>query len=79
MLRGHCADVGRDYDEIEKTVMTPLDLGPDGENVDDDARAAAAELAELGVQHVHTMLPLTGGLGQIELFAEKVIPAAAAL
>ena len=30
----HCADVGRDYDEIEKTVMVPFRPGPDGENVD---------------------------------------------
>ncbi len=28
VLRGHCADVGRDYDEIEKTVMFPLDPAP---------------------------------------------------
>ena len=27
VLRGHCADVGRDYDEIEKTVMVRLDPG----------------------------------------------------
>lgn len=26
--------VGRDYDEIEKTVMVPLDPGAHGENVD---------------------------------------------
>src|ERR1700748_650246 len=35
VLRGHCADVGRDYDEIEKTVMVPLDPGERGEHVDD--------------------------------------------
>ena len=34
VLRRHCADVGRDYDEIEKTVMVPLDPGADGEKVD---------------------------------------------
>src|SRR6476619_5268194 len=33
VLRQHCADVGRDYDEIEKTVMSPLNLGENGENV----------------------------------------------
>ena len=35
VLRGHCEDVGRDYDDIEKTVMAPLDPGADGEKVDD--------------------------------------------
>jgi F420-dependent oxidoreductase-like protein len=78
VLRAHCADVGRDYDDIEKTVMAPLDIGPAGEQAD-DVLAQLKDLADLGVQHVHTMLPLTGGLGHIELFAEKVIPAAAAL
>src|SRR5262245_61935553 len=27
VLRKHCADVGRDYDEIEKTAMAPFTLG----------------------------------------------------
>jgi len=52
VLRGHCDDVGRDYDEIEKTTLTAFDLGPD--------RAAGLRqlvrrlegLAELGVGHV---------------------------
>ncbi|GEL17571.1 LLM class flavin-dependent oxidoreductase [Pseudonocardia asaccharolytica] len=30
VLRGHCAAVGRDYDEIEKTVMISLDPGRAG-------------------------------------------------
>jgi F420-dependent oxidoreductase-like protein len=30
VLRGHCEDVGRPYGEIEKTVVTSLDLGPGG-------------------------------------------------
>ena len=34
MLRGHCEDVGRDYDEIAKTVMMPLDPGANGEKAD---------------------------------------------
>ena len=34
VLRGHCADVGRDYDAIEKTVMFGLDPGGKGEEVD---------------------------------------------
>jgi alkanesulfonate monooxygenase len=30
--RQHCDDVGRDYDEIRKTVITRLDPGPQGEH-----------------------------------------------
>src|SRR5215475_11245266 len=73
VLRQHCADVGRDYDDIEKTVMAHLDIGPDGEQ-SDDVLAQLKSFADLGVQHVHTRLPLADGLRQIELFAEKIIP-----
>ena len=31
VLREHCAQVGRDYAEIEKTVATSFDLGEDPE------------------------------------------------
>jgi F420-dependent oxidoreductase-like protein len=33
VLRAHCRDIGRDYDEIEKTVLLPLDPGPGGRNI----------------------------------------------
>jgi F420-dependent oxidoreductase-like protein len=52
VLRRHCADVGRDYNQIEKTTTSNPDLG-------DDPRAGAAallahlrELAEMGIDHV---------------------------
>src|SRR5438132_2667482 len=34
VLRGHCEAVGRDYDEMEKTVMSSLDLGENGKKTD---------------------------------------------
>src|SRR5579875_1230848 len=34
VLRGHCDAVGRDYDDIEKTVMVQLEPGENGENVE---------------------------------------------
>jgi F420-dependent oxidoreductase-like protein len=51
VLKGHCADAGRDYAEIEKTVTTSFDLGEDRQ-----AGAAALlghlrELASLGIDH----------------------------
>jgi alkanesulfonate monooxygenase len=78
VLRQHCAEVGRDYDDIEKTVMAHLDIGPDGERAG-EVLAQLRGLADLGVRHVHTRLPLAGGVRQIELFAEKIIPQAAGL
>ena len=76
VLRQHCADVGRDYGEIEKTVMSPLDVGEDGSKVD-QTLAHLQQLAGLGVEHVHTRLPDVASLKAIEIFAEKVIPEAA--
>ncbi len=35
VLRRHCADLGRDYDEIEKTVMMPFAPGKNGEDVEE--------------------------------------------
>src|SRR5665811_2059696 len=34
VLRQRCEEVGRDYDEIEKTVIAVLDPGPNGADVD---------------------------------------------
>jgi len=60
VLRGHCADVGRDYDEISKTCLARLTLGtsggsaPDGTPVQsvDQAVARLGRLAEVGIDHV---------------------------
>jgi F420-dependent oxidoreductase-like protein len=76
VLRGHCADVGRDYDEIEKTVMGPLDPGADGEKVDgliEDMR----QLSDLGVTHYHGSVPDAASIRPIELLSERVIPVVA--
>ncbi len=76
VLKQHCQDVGRDYDDILITVMSPVEVGDNGERVD-EALAELQRLAGLGVQHVHTRLPDVASLKTIELFGEKVIPEAA--
>ncbi|HVB44192.1 MAG TPA: LLM class F420-dependent oxidoreductase [Streptosporangiaceae bacterium] len=76
VLREHCAAVGRDYDEISKTVMMPLDPGPDGENVDALLEKLRG-LAALGVSHVHGRIPRVSTVTPLELFGERVIPVAA--
>ncbi len=74
VLRRHCDDVGRDYAEIEKTVMMPMHPGPNGERVDeliDELRA----LAELGVQHAQIIVPYVASITPLEILGEQVIPA----
>src|SRR4051812_39787236 len=76
VLRGHCADVGRDYDDIHKTVMLPLDPGPDGQKVD-DLLDQLRGLAALGIEHVHGWVPDSATIRPLELMGERVIPEAA--
>ncbi|HEX9518640.1 MAG TPA: LLM class F420-dependent oxidoreductase [Streptosporangiaceae bacterium] len=76
VLRGHCEAVGRDYDEITKTVMMPLDLGTDGEHVDATLERLR-DLAALGVSHVHGRVANVEAITPLELFGERIIPVAA--
>jgi F420-dependent oxidoreductase-like protein len=76
VLRRHCDDVGRDYDEIEKTVMFSLDPGADGEKVD-ALLEELQRLASLGVQEAHGSVPDVWRITPLELLGERVVPAAA--
>ena len=44
VLRAHCVDVGRDYDDIEKTAM----IGVNPESTPDSVASTVSELSELG-------------------------------
>jgi F420-dependent oxidoreductase-like protein len=77
VLREHCANLGRDYDEIEKTVIARLDPGPNGEHAD-DILAELQQLAALGITHTHTSLKDTSSVAALEVFGELIIPQASA-
>ncbi|CAN7198505.1 LLM class F420-dependent oxidoreductase [Terrabacter sp. LjRoot27] len=78
VLRGHCEALGRDYDEIEKTVMGPVDPGPNGENVDATLEHLR-DLAGLGVTHVQMGIGDGSKTDVLELIGERIIPEAAKL
>ncbi|MBM9466033.1 LLM class F420-dependent oxidoreductase [Nakamurella leprariae] len=73
VLRGHCDAVGRNYDDIEKTVMTGLDPGPDGEKID-ALLGKLRRFADLGIQQVHGSLPEVATLRPLELLGRRVVP-----
>ncbi|GAA4684986.1 LLM class F420-dependent oxidoreductase [Pseudonocardia yuanmonensis] len=77
VLREHCAAVGRNYDDIEKTVVLPMDPGPRGEHVD-AVLGELERLAGLGIAHAHSRVPGAAGIAPLELFGERIIPIAAA-
>ncbi|MBN9621280.1 MAG: LLM class F420-dependent oxidoreductase [Actinobacteria bacterium] len=78
VLRQHCVDLGRDYDAIQKTVMMPLDPGPDGVEVD-ALLTRLRELAGLGIEHVHGYVPGAEEITPLEILGERVVPEIAAL
>ncbi len=78
VLRGHCEALGRDYDEVEKTVMGPVDPGADGENVDATLEHLR-DLAGLGVTHVQLGIGDGSKTDVLELIGERIIPEAAKL
>jgi alkanesulfonate monooxygenase len=78
VLRRHCDDVGRDYDEIEKTVIGPLDPGPDGDQVG-NLIDSIRQLSALGVTHYHGSVPDVASITPIEVLGELVIPEVADL
>ncbi len=73
VLRQHCADVGRDYDEITKTVYHVLDVGENGERtqqlIDELGR-----LADLGVDVAVGSVPTVPRLDALERIGADVIP-----
>jgi F420-dependent oxidoreductase-like protein len=76
VLRQHCADVGRDYDEIEKTAQVRYDLGANGENVNKIVEQLHA-LAEAGFSLGHGTLLRVSEPGVLDRFAEEIVPAVA--
>ena len=70
------SELGRNYDDIEKTVMTPLDPGDKGENVD-AILTQLQGLAALGITHLHTGMKDASSPADFEVFGDKIIPEAA--
>jgi F420-dependent oxidoreductase-like protein len=74
VLRQHCADVGRDYDEIEKTAQVRFDLGADGENVQQTIDSLHV-LSDLGFTVAHGTLLNVSNARTFDWFAERIVPA----
>jgi F420-dependent oxidoreductase-like protein len=82
VLRRHCAEVGRPYAEIERTVLTDVAVtsagsrrgGSAGEIVD-----RLAELSDAGCQHVIVSVNNLADPGPLEILGHDVVPALHAL
>jgi alkanesulfonate monooxygenase len=78
VLQRHCDGEGRDYDEIEKTVIFRFDLGDDGERVD-ETLAELRRLAALGVHVAHGSVRDVWRLTPLQILGKEVVPAIADL
>jgi F420-dependent oxidoreductase-like protein len=72
ILREHCDVVGRNYDEIEKTIIRPMAFGDDSSP--DQVVQALGEYAEVGIQKVLGVLLNADQITPIETAGRDVIP-----
>lgn len=73
VLKRHCVRVGRDYDQIETSVLSPVEISPDAMTVD-DVTEMCEELAEIGIRHVIFNMPNDHEIEPIQTIGEEVIP-----
>lgn len=78
VLRRHCEAEGRDYNQIKKTALDPIDVGPDGSNVPQVLERLRA-YADIGVQTVIGALIGVETLKPIEIVKREIIPQIASL
>jgi F420-dependent oxidoreductase-like protein len=78
VLRRHCEVAGRDYDEIEKTCAFALQVGENGEKVE-ELIEQLRWLAGMGVETVIGVVPDVDRITPLEIIGRQVIPAVADL
>ena len=78
VLRGHCEDVVRDYNEIERTALGTANLSEDAMTAEDVINLCR-EMNEAGIQHLIFNMPNVEGIRPLQTFAENIIPAVADL
>lgn len=75
-LKQRCEEVGRDYNEIEKTSLGTIHLAP-GQMSAADVVEKCRSLAGLGIQHAIFNMPNVSDITPLETFAKEIIPVVA--
>lgn len=73
VLKRHCDDVGRPYNEIERTALGMVNLGTGGMSAS-DVIAVCRGLADIGIQHFIFSMPNDHEITPIEVIGREVIP-----
>jgi alkanesulfonate monooxygenase SsuD/methylene tetrahydromethanopterin reductase-like flavin-dependent oxidoreductase (luciferase family) len=77
VLREHCAAVGRDYDEIERSTLQGVTIGASGRRGTETPGQVVdrfGELGDAGAQHVIFSLRNVSEPGALELIGRDVLP-----
>ena len=78
VLRRHCEDLGRPYEEIEKTTLATVHLKP-GHMTSSDVVKTCRELAAIGIDQAIFNLPNVETIEPLEVIGKEVIPEVAPL
>jgi alkanesulfonate monooxygenase len=73
VLRAHCEAEGRDFDDIEKTVLYNFDVGEHGENAE-RIIADLRGLSELGFTLAHGQVAGVASLRPLEVIGRDIVP-----
>jgi F420-dependent oxidoreductase-like protein len=73
VLKQHCDQVGRDYNDIEKTALDTVNLAPGGLTSRELIEKCKA-LNQTGIQHLIVNMPNVAELRPLELIGKEVIP-----
>jgi F420-dependent oxidoreductase-like protein len=76
VLKRHCEDVGRPYEEIERTTLGQVHLAPGAMSIA-DLIATCRLLADVGFQHFIFSMPNVHEITPLEVIGREVIPAVA--
>lgn len=73
VLRRHCDEVGRPYEDIERTTLGTVHLAS-GQMTATDIIAQCRTLAEVGIQHAIFNMPNVADIEPLERFGREIIP-----
>lgn len=74
VLRRHCDEIGRPFDEIERTAIGMVDIGP-GKTSPQEVIALCHSMSDVGIQHLILSLTKVHEITPIEKMGQEVIPA----
>lgn len=76
VLKRHCDEVGRSYEDIERTALGVAHVAP-GAMTAGDVVGMCKALADVGVQHMIFSMPNVAEIAPLERFGNEIIPAVA--